>query len=75
VVALAQAGRQVIGQTPPITGATFWMDAALLSAAGIATAIFGPRGAGLHADVEWVDLASVQDCADALVAAARSFSG
>jgi acetylornithine deacetylase len=75
VVALAQAGRQVIGQTPPIAGATFWMDAALLGAAGIPTAIFGPRGAGLHADVEWVDLASVQACAEVLVAAARSFCG
>ena len=75
VVALAQAGQQVIGQTLPITGATFWMDAALLGAAGIPTAIFGPRGAGLHANIEWVDLASVQACADVLAATARSFCG
>ncbi|HJZ47981.1 MAG TPA: M20/M25/M40 family metallo-hydrolase [Roseiflexaceae bacterium] len=75
VAALAQAGQQVSGQALPIVGATFWMDAALLGAAGIPTAIFGPRGAGLHADVEWVDLASVQTCADVLVAAARSFCG
>ena len=73
VVALGQAGQQVIGQALHVTGATFWMDAALLGAAGIPTAIFGPRGAGLHADVEWVDLASVQACADVLVATARSF--
>ena len=75
VVALARAGQQLIGQPLPTTGATFWMDAALLGAAGIPTAIFGPRGAGLHADVEWVDLASVQACADVLVATARSFCG
>jgi acetylornithine deacetylase len=75
VVALARAGQSVIGQTLPITGATFWMDAALLGAAGIPTAIFGPRGAGLHATVEWVDLTSVQACADVLVATARSFCG
>ncbi|MEO7909107.1 MAG: M20/M25/M40 family metallo-hydrolase [Roseiflexaceae bacterium] len=75
VVALARAGQQTIGQPLPIIGATFWMDAALLGAAGIPTAIFGPRGAGLHADVEWVDLASVQACADVLVATARSFCG
>jgi acetylornithine deacetylase len=75
VVALAQAGQHVTGQALPITGATFWMDAALLGAAGIPTAIVGPRGAGLHADVEWVDLASVQACTDLLVAAARSFCG
>jgi acetylornithine deacetylase len=73
VVALARAGQQITGQPLPISGATFWMDAALLGAAGIPTAIFGPRGAGLHADVEWVDLASVQACADVLVATARSF--
>jgi acetylornithine deacetylase len=73
VAALAQAGQQITGQVVPITGATFWMDSALLGAAGIPTAIFGPRGAGLHADVEWVDLASVQACADVLVATARSF--
>jgi acetylornithine deacetylase len=75
VQALAQAGQQLIGQPLPIIGATFWMDAALLGAAGIPTAIFGPRGAGLHADIEWADLASVQACADVLVAAARSFCG
>jgi acetylornithine deacetylase len=75
VAALARAGQQIIGQALPITGATFWMDAALLGAAGIPTAIFGPRGAGLHADVEWVDLASVQACADVLVATAQAFCG
>lgn len=75
VMALAHAGQHLIGQPLPIAGATFWMDAALLGAAGIPTAVFGPRGAGLHADVEWVDLASVQACADVLVATARSFCG
>jgi acetylornithine deacetylase len=75
VVALGQAGQQLIGQPLPITGATFWMDAALLGAAGIPTAVFGPRGAGLHADVEWVDLVSVQACADVIVATAHGFCG
>jgi acetylornithine deacetylase len=75
VAALAHAGRQVIGQALPIVGASFWMDAALLGAASIPTAIFGPRGAGLHADVEWVDLASVEACSDVLVAAAQAFYG
>jgi acetylornithine deacetylase len=73
VAALERAGGEVLGQPPVVVGATFWMDAALLGAAGIPTAIFGPRGAGLHADVEWVDLASVQACADVLAAAARTF--
>jgi acetylornithine deacetylase len=47
------------------------MDAALIRAAGIPTVVFGPSGAGAHAVEEWVDLASVEACADALVAAAR----
>jgi acetylornithine deacetylase len=72
-VALARAAQQELGHAPPVVGATFWMDAALLGAAGIPTAIFGPRGAGLHADVEWVDLASVEACANALVATAYDF--
>jgi di/tripeptidase len=34
---------------------------------------FGPVGAGLHGDEEWVDLESVAACADTLVAAAQAF--
>jgi acetylornithine deacetylase/succinyl-diaminopimelate desuccinylase family protein len=75
VVALAAAAGQALGAAPSLVGATFWMDSALLGAAGIPTAIFGPRGAGAHADVEWVDLASVQTCVDVLVATARGFCG
>jgi acetylornithine deacetylase/succinyl-diaminopimelate desuccinylase-like protein len=75
VVALAAAAGQALGAAPPLVGATFWMDSALLGAAGIPTAIFGPRGDGAHADVEWVDLASVQTCADVLIATVRVFCG
>jgi acetylornithine deacetylase len=41
------------------TGAPFWTDAALFAAAGIPTVLFGPRGEGAHAAVEYVDLASL----------------
>ncbi len=75
VAALAATAGQILGAAPPLVGASFWMDSALLGAAGIPTAIFGPRGAGLHADVEWVDLASVEACSDVLVAAAQAFYG
>src|SRR5690606_10049774 len=57
----------------PPTGMTYWTDAALLAAAGIPTVIFGPRGAGLHGTVEYVDLASTTTCRQILVAAARRF--
>jgi acetylornithine deacetylase len=75
VAALASAAEVALGAPPPVIGATFWMDSALLSDVGIPTAVFGPRGAGLHSDVEWVDLASVQSCADILLATALSFCG
>ncbi len=75
VAALASTAGQILGAEPPLVGATFWMDSALLGAAGIPTAIFGPRGAGPHADVEWVELASAQACADVLAATARVFCG
>ncbi len=73
VQALAIAATGALGAAPPLVGATFWMDAALLGAAGIPSIAFGPRGAGLHADSEWVDLASVEACAATLVATARAF--
>jgi len=41
-------------------GALFWTDAALIADAGIPTVLFGPAGEGAHAEVEWVDLASLE---------------
>jgi acetylornithine deacetylase/succinyl-diaminopimelate desuccinylase-like protein len=43
-----------------VVGAPFWTDAALVADAGIPTVLFGPVGAGAHAEVEWVDLASLE---------------
>jgi acetylornithine deacetylase len=54
-------------------GMGYWADSALVAAAGIPTALFGPAGAGAHAEDEWVDLASVQRVRDVLVAAGRVF--
>jgi acetylornithine deacetylase len=52
---------------------SFWTDAAVLGGAGIPSVLFGPTGAGLHSVEEWVDLASVRQCRDALVGLARRF--
>lgn len=49
---------------PPVIGVAYWMDMALMNAAGIPTVAFGPAGEGAHAAVEWVDLASVERCVD-----------
>jgi acetylornithine deacetylase len=54
-------------------GLPYWADSALLTAAGIPTVLFGPSGAGAHASVEWVDLASVERVRDVLVTVAREF--
>jgi acetylornithine deacetylase len=69
-------GRQaeaVLGRPPAITGASYWMDAAFLSAAGIETVVIGPAGAGAHADVEWVDLNSVVELARILAGATAEY--
>jgi acetylornithine deacetylase len=55
-------------------GMTFWTDAAILGAAGIPAVLFGPGGAGLHSTEEYVLLADVCHCRDALVALARAFT-
>ena len=70
---LRAAAAARLGGEPAVRGHSAWMDAAFTSAAGIPTVVFGPDGAGAHAVVEWVDLASVRACAEVLLATARSF--
>ncbi len=66
VRALGDCVREVTGRESRIVGANGWMDAALVQAAGIPTVVFGPRGAGFHADVEWVETAQVVEAARVL---------
>jgi acetylornithine deacetylase len=56
-----------------VHGAPFWTDAALFAEAGIPAVLFGPRGDGAHAGVEWVDVASLERCRDLYVAVAADF--
>ena len=58
---------------PEVVGVPFWADSAVFAAAGIPTVLFGPKGEGAHAEVEWVDLASVERCKDIYLAVAREF--
>ncbi|MBA2355804.1 MAG: M20/M25/M40 family metallo-hydrolase [Acidobacteria bacterium] len=67
------AAARARGLEARITGMSYWTDAALLGTAGIPTVIFGPRGAGLHGVSEYVELASVDECALTLAATARQF--
>ncbi|WP_343216556.1 M20/M25/M40 family metallo-hydrolase [Deinococcus aestuarii] len=73
VQSLRTAAAGVLGGPPALIGQSFWMDSAFLAAAGIPTAVFGPRGAGAHAAEEWVDLASVERCREVLSATIRDF--
>jgi len=68
---VSRAAEALTGKPAEVYGETYWMDAALIQAAGIPTVVFGPDGWGAHAVDEWVDLASVDACSDALVAAAH----
>jgi acetylornithine deacetylase len=67
---LSLAVAQAAGD-PVIIGATYWMDMALLNAAGIPCVAYGPAGEGEHADVEWVDVASVERCVEVYLRAAE----
>jgi acetylornithine deacetylase len=63
VQTLDRAATNVMGRRLDHAGVSFWTDAALHSAAGTETIVFGPIGAGAHAAEEWVDLKSVEDAA------------
>jgi acetylornithine deacetylase len=75
VKAIRSAAVKVLNHSPQIAGVQFWTDAAVLSAAGIPSVLFGPSGSGAHAVEEWVDLASVKKCAEIYLATAMEFCG
>lgn len=68
-----EAIEQVTGRPCVPGGVSFWTDAASLWQAGIPTVLFGPLGAGAHAVEEWVDLASVNQCAEIYLATSLAF--
>jgi acetylornithine deacetylase len=73
VALLRERATAHLGREPRVQGHSAWMDAAFTSAAGIPTVVFGPAGAGAHEVEEWVDLASVRDCAEVLRATASAY--
>jgi acetylornithine deacetylase len=73
VEVVSRRAAEALGNDPPLIGVPFWTDAALFAAAGIPTVLFGPVGEGAHAVVEWVDLDSVERCAEVLISVAEEF--
>jgi len=60
--AVESAASEVLGRKPEVIGVAYWMDMALSNAVGVPTVAFGPSGEGAHADVEWVDVESLETC-------------
>jgi len=73
VRAVGAAAAEVLGAPPPLAGASYWADAALIAAAGIPTVMLGPGGAGAHATEEWVSLPDTVAVARTLIAAGERF--
>lgn len=73
VGAVREAATRVLGRAPEISGVPYWTDAATLAAAGIPAILFGPTGEGAHAIEEWVDLESVEHCAEIYLETAVEF--
>jgi acetylornithine deacetylase len=74
-VAVARAAHESTAHIPESVGVAYWMDMALTNAAGIPTVAFGPIGEGEHADVEWVDVASLETCVQVYLRAAEILCG
>jgi acetylornithine deacetylase len=69
------AAAGVLGRPPVVRSDYGWMDSGLLVEAGIPCVVLGPTGDGLHTADEWVDLESVDRCAEMFVRMARTFCG
>jgi acetylornithine deacetylase len=74
-------GEEIVGlvgrhaNEPEIIGVPYWADSALFASAGMPTVVFGPRGEGAHAAVEWVDTASAERCVAVYSAVAAELCG
>ena len=58
---------------PTIRGERYWTDVGLMDEAGIPGLVWGPKGYGLHAKTEWVEVESVRQLAAAFIAIAEDF--
>ena len=73
VRAAIDAAGAVLDRPPVVRSDYGWMDSGILVEAGIPCVVLGPTGDGLHTTDEWVDLESVDACAEMFVRMARDF--
>jgi succinyl-diaminopimelate desuccinylase len=59
ITRLAACAEAVIGRAPQLYREHFASDARFYSASGVPSVCFGPTGAGLHSDEEWVEIDSL----------------
>lgn len=59
IARLSECATAVIGRTPKLYREHFASDARFYSDIGVASVCFGPVGAGLHSDEEWVEIDSL----------------
>jgi acetylornithine deacetylase len=64
--AFVQLVGRIAGEADPV-GVSFWADSGLIAEAGIPTVLYGPIGEGAHAEVEWVDLDSLERVRDVVL--------
>jgi acetylornithine deacetylase len=62
-----------LGAPPVWRGEPFWLDSALIQAAGIPCVLFGVDGGGAHADLEWATIDSLESLTDILAETAVRF--
>jgi len=72
---LSQEYSRTLNREPRMPGFPYWTDAGILSAAGIPAILFGPKGEGLHADVEYVEFPSTVQCSEVLANTIAAFCG
>lgn len=73
VETVREQAETLLGRRPGLVGGMGWMDSALLSDAGVPTAIFGPGGEGAHGLQEWADLDMLHQYAAVLATTAYAF--
>lgn len=64
---LEKSVTKVTGLEPEYMGHTWWEDSAIFGDVGIKTVIIGPKGGGIHEDLEWVELDSVYKLAEIFI--------